>query len=64
MILTDGEICDMRKTIDLIVAGSDTPLSIVIIGLGNDKFEEMNILDADDIALYDSQQRKMKRDIV
>ena len=62
--MTDGEIHDMQKTIDVIVTGSDVPLSIVIIGLGNDKFEEMDVLDADDEALYDSQGRKMKRDIV
>ena len=64
MILTDGEITDIKKSIDWVVAGSDVPLSIVIIGLGNDKFEEMNTLDADDEPLFDSLGRKMKRDIV
>ena len=48
LILTDGEIHDMRDTIDWIVRGSASPISIVIVGLGRDNFTNMRILDADD----------------
>jgi len=64
LILTDGEIHDMRDTIDLIVKGSELPLGIVIVGIGNDQFENMVILDADDDPLVDRNGKKMVRDIV
>lgn len=48
LIITDGEIHDMAKTVDLICASSELPLSIVITGVGNEDFTNMNILDADD----------------
>ena len=51
LILTDGEIHDMQETIDLIVRGSHLPLSIVIVGLGDEQFDNMMYLDADSIPL-------------
>jgi len=36
LILTDGEIHDMQQTIQLIVQSSRTPLSVIIIGVGNE----------------------------
>ena len=47
LILTDGEIHDMNETIDWIVRGSNSPLSIVIVGIGNENFKNMDVLDAD-----------------
>ena len=42
LILTDGEIHDMTQTIDLVVHDASTlPLSIIIIGVGNEKFKMM-----------------------
>ncbi|CAG9321491.1 unnamed protein product [Blepharisma stoltei] len=64
LILTDGDIHDMRETIDWIVRGSSAPLSIVIVGIGNDSFSKMITLDADDDPLIDSRGRRMERDIV
>ena len=54
----------MRETIDLIVAASELPLSIIIIGIGNADFKNMEILDADEFDLTDSNRQKAKRDIV
>lgn len=54
MILTDGEIHDMPATIDLIVELSKFPVSIIIIGVGNENFEKMNVLDSDDKVLRSS----------
>jgi len=54
LILTDGDIHDMKDTINWIVRGSNSPLSIVIIGIGNSSFENMVVLDADDDPLIDS----------
>lgn len=47
LILTDGQITDEEQTKQAIVDCSSLPLSIIIIGVGNDNFENMNELDAD-----------------
>jgi hypothetical protein len=65
MIVTDGIISDMKETIDMIVKGSNLPLSIVIVGVGDTDFSSMDILDADTQPLYSKKfQRYMSRDIV
>jgi Copine/C2 domain len=64
LILTDGAIDDMKETVDWIVRGSSSPISIVIVGIGNGCFGHMETLDADDKPLIDSRGNKMKRDIV
>jgi hypothetical protein len=38
LILTDGEIHDMDKTKELLVQASQLPLSVIIVGVGNEKF--------------------------
>jgi hypothetical protein len=47
MIITDGEIHDMKETIDIIVELSKFPVSIIVIGVGLDEFENMKRLDGD-----------------
>lgn len=47
LMITDGEITDMDTTIDAVIAASDAPMSILIIGVGNEDFSSMNQLDAD-----------------
>ncbi len=63
-LMTDGVIQDLQNTIDEIVKGCYLPLSIVIIGIGEEDFTKMDILDADDIPLVSSWGETMKRDIV
>mmetsp|Transcript_980 Transcript_980/g.1755 ORF Transcript_980/g.1755 Transcript_980/m.1755 type:complete len:222 (+) Transcript_980:1338-2003(+) len=65
LIITDGIISDMEKTINEIVRGSDNPLSIVIVGVGSADFDRMDDLDADTEPLYSKKyKRYMSRDIV
>jgi copine 1/2/3 len=64
LILTDGEINDMDATIDWIVRGSELPLSIIIVGIGNDSFDNMKILEAGNNALLDTHGKTMIRNIV
>ena len=64
MILTDGIIEDMDDTIDALVESSYLPISVIIIGIGNADFTNMNILDADDERLCDKNGRKADRDLV
>ena len=48
LILTDGEIHDMQQTVNLVIEASGLPLSIIIVGVGNESFELMVELDSDD----------------
>jgi len=65
LILTDGIINDLEKTIDEVVHGSVLPLSIIIVGIGEADFEQMDLLDADDSPLYSKKLGKYaSRDIV
>mmetsp|Transcript_39991 Transcript_39991/g.61197 ORF Transcript_39991/g.61197 Transcript_39991/m.61197 type:complete len:83 (+) Transcript_39991:1079-1327(+) len=65
LIITDGIIFDMEKTIDQVVRGSSLPLSIIIVGVGDDDFSTMDILDADEKPLYSEKFKKyMASDIV
>ncbi|CAD8199413.1 unnamed protein product [Paramecium pentaurelia] len=63
-ILTDGVIHDMKQTIDSIVASSHLPLSIIIVGVGDANFNDMNILDDDEGNLKDSRGNQSYRDLV
>ncbi|KAK5575221.1 hypothetical protein RB653_010477 [Dictyostelium firmibasis] len=65
LILTDGEISDMGDTIhEIVKASKNSPLSIVIIGVGDASFDNMNKLDGDDGGLSDSSGQIASRDIV
>lgn len=54
----------MNQTIDSIIAASTLPISIIIVGVGDADFTNMETLDNDDGILSDSQGRKAKRDCV
>lgn len=53
MIITDGCIHDMRQTIDSIVSCTAYPLSVIIVGVGEADFSQMELLDSDEYELYD-----------
>ena len=54
----------MKDTVDLIVHASGLPMSVIIIGVGNEKFKMMKKLDADKSALEDCNGNRAKRDCV
>jgi hypothetical protein len=54
IILTDGDIHDMQETIDTVIELSKFPVSIIIIGVGDEEFEKMRFLDSDDKVLRNS----------
>jgi hypothetical protein len=63
--LQDGVLTDIQETKDCIVRASDLPLSILIVGVGNADFKQMEILDADNSKrLESSTGRIATRDIV
>ncbi|EGR30297.1 hypothetical protein IMG5_135630 [Ichthyophthirius multifiliis] len=63
LILTDGAIDDMEETIELLGQATNLPLSIIVVGIGNDTFEEMKALDGDLRMKSQNVQRK-HRDLV
>ena len=54
----------MDDTIDALVEASYLPISVIIIGIGNADFSNMDVLDADEDPLYDNNGRKADRDLV
>lgn len=57
-------IHDLKETIDVIVEMSHYPVSIIIIGLGDEDFSNMEVLDGDTYGLADSNGRYWVWDIV
>jgi len=53
MIMTDGDIHDIEETIKeiSIMSKKNLPISIVIVGVGNEDFSNMVRLDGDDVAI-------------
>ncbi|XP_031627963.1 copine-8-like [Contarinia nasturtii] len=63
LIITDGIISDMQQTKRAIINASSLPISIIIVGVGNADFENMDELDGDNARLY-ADGRYAERDIV
>ena len=64
LLLTDGIITDMDQTRDAIVYASGLPMSLIIVGVGNADFSDMNFLDGDSGVLKGANGRPAERDIV
>jgi hypothetical protein len=65
LIITDGVLTDMKSTISEIVKASDLPVSIIVVGVGDEDFGLMNLLDSDEALLYSPElKQRAKRDIV
>jgi len=63
LIITDGIITDFEETKASLVAASSLPMSVIIVGVGNEDFSSMETLDGDNGRLQ-SQGAFAKRDIV
>lgn len=65
LILTDGIIHDKEDVKDLLVKCGKLPLSVIIIGIGNNQdWSAMHELDDDDCQMTDFQGNKTQRDLV
>lgn len=42
-VLQDGVLTDLQETKDALVRASDLPLSILIVGVGNADFKQMEV---------------------
>lgn len=64
LILTDGDVSDMDQSLANIIDASALPMSILIVGLGDRKFDSLMMLDGDSKVPKDKQGRSPVRDIV
>lgn len=64
LILTDGCIMDMQNTVNAIVQASRLPLSLLIVGVGDEDFTSMEVLDGDEQRLKSSTGQLAARDLV
>ncbi|RUS76350.1 hypothetical protein EGW08_015880, partial [Elysia chlorotica] len=64
LMLTDGVLSDMSNTRAAIVAASKLPMSLIIVGVGQADFDDMEILDGDDGVLRSPSGEPAHRDIV
>ncbi len=64
LLLTDGTINDMPETKRILVKLSALPCSVIIVGVGNANFGQMQELDGDDGVLRDDKGNPCLRDIV
>merc|ERR1712226_989913 len=63
LIITDGIICDFDDTKQALVRASSLPMSVIIVGVGEEDFAAMDILDGDHNRL-EHRGQMAKRDIV
>ena len=64
LILTDGCIMDMQNTLQALVNASELPLSLLIVGVGNEDFSAMDVLDGDQHRIRAPDGRMAARDSV
>lgn len=64
LLVTDGDFRDFADVANLICSAADLPLSIVIVGVGNSRFVQLERLDGDDTPLCSTDGTPCARDIV
>lgn len=64
LIITCGKINDLKNTINTLNLGKDFPLSVIIIGVGNGPFKDMQILSGNTQSLYHSVNNRNRNNIV
>ncbi|XP_069113536.1 copine-3-like [Argopecten irradians] len=64
LLLTDGALSDMPQTIQAIVDATSLPMSVIIVGVGQADFSNMELLDGDNGTLRAPNGQESKRDIV
>lgn len=55
---------DPETTMDALVSAADTPMSVIIIGIGDEDFTIMEKFDSDEKLLKSRSKRRASRDIV
>ena len=65
LILTDGIITDFNETKEALINASSLPMSVIIVGIGDEDFSAMDILDGDGRRLsYQGKEAKRDKDVL
>ena len=64
LLLVSGQCEDIKEMKDVLVKASEYPVSIFIVGLGNDKYEDIALINNEEYAIINSNGDKIKRDII
>ena len=64
LIISDGMICDIDKTIDSIIEVSKFPISFIIMGIGDDVNDDMKTLNGEYGKLISSNGEVLNKDII
>lgn len=64
LVITNGDVEDMKRAKDEIVQLSKLPCSIIIVGVGDGNFSSMKELDADIKPIFDNSGIKANRDLI
>ncbi|KAI8791166.1 copine-7, partial [Biomphalaria glabrata] len=64
LILTDGVFYGIHDVMDALVQASGLPMSIIIVGVGQSDFTQMEVLDGDHTEIRSRDGRLALRDIV
>lgn len=64
LIITDGDIHDIRASVDNLVELSNYAVSLIVVGVGDGNFKSLEYLDSDNRMLKDSKNIEAKRDIL
>ncbi len=64
VIMTDGKVDDFELTVKSIIKASDLPISIIIVGIGKNKFKNLSLLSNKSNFLTDNSGIFAKRNIV
>ena len=64
LLLVSGQCNDIKEMKDILVKASEYPVSIFIVGLGNDKYEDIAVINNEEYAIINSNGDKIKRDII
>ena len=64
LVLCDGVVNDIQRVVEALCDSADDPLSVIIVGIGDADFADMEYLDGDAGSLKDARGRVCDRDIV
>ena len=64
LLLTDGLIDDMNNAIDILIESSNYPISVIIIGIGEENFDKMEFFNLDSFPIISRKNIKRIRNSV
>ena len=61
LLLTDGLIDDMNNAIDILIESSNYPISVIIVGIGDENFDQMEFFNQDSFPMISRKNIKRIR---